>query len=248
MADYLTPVEKVDGIFIKREDKFQVAEVCGGKARTCWFLSQGARGLVTAGSRQSPQANIVAHIAKELKIPCRIHTPTGQLSPELIDAREYGAEIIQHKAGYNNVIIARAREDAINRGWINIPFGMECQEAVEQTRKQVKNISSEIKRIVVTVGSGMSLSGILWGLIDNNLQIPVLGIVVGANPTKRLNRYAPLFWRRMVTLANCGIDYHTNVKGRIGDINLDSVYEAKCLPYINTGDLFWIIGLRKTQK
>ena len=72
--DY-TPIESSGGYYFKRDDLYRVAGVSGGKARTCWGLAQGAPGLVTAGSRHSPQVNIVAHIAQELGVPCRVHVP-----------------------------------------------------------------------------------------------------------------------------------------------------------------------------
>ncbi len=242
----LTPVEKHGDVWVKRDDLYTVAGVCGGKARACWDLARYAKGLVTAGSRQSPQVNIVAQIAKHLNIPCRVHTPTGDLSSELLDAKAAGAEVVQHTPGYNTVIIARAREDAAELGWTNIPFGMECAGAVMVTSRQAENIPN-CKRIVVPVGSGMSLAGILWGLAHRHLEIPVLGIMVGADPTKRLKKYAPEWLRkRVLTLEPSGVDYHTNVDAKIDDIKLDPVYEAKCVPFIEPGDLFWIVGIRRT--
>jgi len=243
----LTPVEERSGYYFKRDDLFEIAGVRGGNVRTCWHLAQGADGLVTAGSRFSPQVNIVAHIAAHLGIPCRVHTPQGELSPEVKDAQRVGAEVVQHKAGYNNVIIARARVDAQGRGWTEIPFGMECQEAVEQVRGQVASISDGVKRIVIPVGSGMSLAGILWGLVDCGLGIPVLGVTVGADPSKRLDQYAPSSWRDMAQLVDCGIDYHKSAAVcEFQGIKLDPIYEAKVIPYLEMGDLLWIIGIRRT--
>lgn len=153
-----TPVERVGDVWLKRDDLYTVAGVSGGKVRSCWALAQGATGLVTAGSRASPQVNIVAHIARRLGVPCAVHTPAGEPSPEVADALACGAMRVEHRPGYNSVIIARAREDAAARGWTEIPFGMECQEAVKQTRQQVANVPADVRRLVVPVGSGMSLS------------------------------------------------------------------------------------------
>jgi hypothetical protein len=243
----LTPIEQVDDVWLKRDDLFSVAGVRGGKARTCWVLAQGAGGLVTAGSRQSPQVNIVAHIARALGVPCRVHTPMGELSPEVQQAQEWGAEVVQHKAGYNNVIIARAREDAKRLGWTEIPFGMECEEAVTQTRQQAANLPREAKRLVVPVGSGMSLAGVLWGLRDHGLALPVLGVCVGADPAKRLDKYAPPDWREAVTLERSSLDYHSAApETRLGKVVLDAIYEAKCLPFLELGDCLWIVGVRAT--
>ena len=245
----LTPIERRGEYWIKRDDLFTVAGVAGGKARSCWHLAQRAAGLVTAGSRASPQANIVAHIADRLGIPCRVHTPGGELSPELVEAQAAGATVVQHKAGYNNVIIARARDDAKVSGYANIPFGMECLEAVKQTAAQVRDIPPEVTRIVMPVGSGMSLAGVLTGLKAIGWPGQVVGVVVGADPEKRLSKFAPKEWRDMVTLIPSGSDYHaaapiTELEG----IALDPHYEAKCLPFLKPGDMLWIVGIRQTAR
>lgn len=244
----LSPVQKHGGYLVKRDDLFCVAGVRGGKARTCWHLAQGSKGLVTAGSRSSPQVNIVSHIAKRLGVPCRVHTPNGDLSPEVQAAQDQGAEVIQHKAGYNSVIMSRAKEDAKAQGYTEIPFGMECKEAVSQTRKQIANLPfGKFGRIVVPVGSGMTLSGILWGLKDAGQDVPVLGVVVGASPEKRLDKFAPKNWRDMVSLVPAGVDYHERVEATVGDLVVDAHYEAKAVSHLRKGDLFWVVGIRQTQ-
>jgi 1-aminocyclopropane-1-carboxylate deaminase/D-cysteine desulfhydrase-like pyridoxal-dependent ACC family enzyme len=244
LLSVLTPIERHGDILVKRDDKFSLGGVCGGKARTCFYLGYGADGLVTAGSRLSPQIKIVANVAKHFGVPCRCHTPAGELTPVLKDAKEGGAEIVQHRPGYNSVIIARAEADAKARRWTNIPFGMECQEAVRQTMTQVRSIPPETKQIVVSVGSGMSLCGILWGIKKLKLRTKVLGVVIGANPYKRLNKYAPKDWGRMVNLVSSNLDYHSKVFAKLDGVVLDPVYEGKCLPFIKGGDLFWIVGKR----
>lgn len=249
-AKDLTPVELHAGHLVKRDDLFSVAGVCGGKVRTCWHLAEGAEGLVTAGSRSSPQANIVAHVAKALGIPSRIHTPEGELSPELLAAQAAGAEVVQHQAGRNSVIVSRARKDAEESAWREIPFGMECQEAVEATAAQVANLPwGKFRRLVVPVGSGMSLAGILHGLARaGQSELPVLGVRVGADPEKRLDRYAPEGWRSQVELVKSGHKYDELVEASLGTLQLDPVYEAKALEHLAEGDLFWIVGIRQTRE
>lgn len=246
----LTPVEKIDGIYFKRDDLFSVAGVSGGKARTCWYLAKGAKGIITAGSRQSPQIKIAAYIAKELGIPCRAHCPQGELSIPLKQAKAAGCEIIQHKAGYNSVIIKRATDDVkANNGFTYIPFGMQCTEAVNQTRQQVQNIPRNIDQIVITIGSGMSAAGLLYGLQDIKLNVPVFGICVGASPIKRLNMFAPPFWHQTLELFNAGIDYHKESElTEYHGIELDPIYEAKCIPWIHKNTLMWIIGHRNLEE
>lgn len=238
----LTPVEQRGDFWFKRDDLFEVAGVRGGKARTAWALAQGAQELVTAGARQSPQVLIVASIAQALGVSCRCHVPAGSDTPELEQAEALGATLVRHKAGYNSVIVARAREDAQASGATLVPFGMECEEAVRQTQAQVTNIPPEASRIVVPVGSGMSLCGLLAGLTTRH---PVLGVVVGADPTKRLDRFSP-FWRATVQLVSAGVPYHDNAKRTdIAGVALDPIYEAKCIPFLRPGDLLWCVGNRE---
>ena len=250
----ITPIQWIDKMYIKRDDLCIINGASGGKARTCWALTRKAvGGVVTAGSRQSPQVELVATMAKAAGLRCIAHVPNGDISSgPVAHAAELGAEIYQHRPGYNSVIVSRAKKCAAEMGFTEIPFGMECEEAVTQTRRQVANIPFSVKRIVVPVGSGMSLAGILWGLLDfrgrrtpfTNSSLTVLGVVVGADPTKRLDKYAPGDWRNTVTLVSSGVPYARHVDASIGDIVLDPVYEAKCVGHLQAGDAFWIVGCR----
>ena len=244
----LTAVERRGGVWLKRDDLFEIAGVRGGKARACYLLARAAsEGLVTASARQSPQASIVARIARHLGLPCRVHTPSGSPTPELEDALQQGAERIAHPAGYNRVIIARAREDGWRRGWTVIPFGMECWEAVRCAAHQTANLPRGAKRLIVPVGSGMTLSGVLVGLERRGRSLPVFGVVVGADPRKRLDRWAPPDWRKQATLVRSPLPYHRPApETELTGLALDPTYEAKCLPFLEQRDCFWIVGVRRT--
>lgn len=247
-TDELTPIEKHGDYWLKRDDLYRAAGAPGGKARSCWALAQGAKGLTAASHRLSPQMHMVARVAAALEIPCHIHTATGN-SDQIEDARSFGAKIIHHTPGYNNVLIARAREDAAKRGWKEIPFGMESPQAVNLTGDQVVNIPKGVKRIVCAVGIGMSLSGILQGMKRKGLKIPVLAVAVGAkHPEKFIDRYAPQGWRKHVELVRSPVDYHTPVVEKIDGVLLDPIYEAKCVQFMRPGDLLWIIGIRASLK
>jgi 1-aminocyclopropane-1-carboxylate deaminase/D-cysteine desulfhydrase-like pyridoxal-dependent ACC family enzyme len=250
-ATALTPLQQVGDFFVKRDDLFEFAGVRGGKARTCWTIAQGAHGLVTAGNRSSPAGNIVAHVARALGVPCRVHVPAGAPGPQLVKAKAAGAVIIPHSPGYPSVINRRALDDAKERGWQVIPFGMECVEAVRQTAAQacatvvqMHSLTDKPRRVVVPVGSGMSLAGILHGFAQAEITTPVVGVVVGACPVKRLNKWAPPNWRDLCELVRCDIDFNRPVAdARLGDVELDPIFEAKCLAFLRSGDLLWIVGI-----
>lgn len=252
-----TPWEEHEGILVKRDDLYEVAGVRGGKVRTCWHLAtmgrdKGSDHLVTAGSRSSPQVNIVAQVGRELGMAVTAYTPQGPLGAELLAAREAGAEIVQVRAGYNSVIRARARDHCLARPeCTHVPFGMECAEAVLATAAQVRGLPPGLKRLVVPVGSGMSLAGILWGLHDCPLPeaakpSEVLAVLVGADPTKRLDAWAPPWWAFQVRLERSPLDYHSAAERcTLGGLVLDPIYEAKCLPYLQPGDGLWVVGVRQ---
>lgn len=248
----ITPIECYNSIFVKREDKFVVCGAIGAKARSCYSIVKKAKEngynlITTAGSRKSPQINIVSKICYSLNLDFVAHTPKGELGVDLKEAELLGAKIIQYKAGYNSVIIKRAREYAIYNNGFEVPFGMICNDSVYQTKQQVVDIPKEVKRIVIPVGSGVNLAGLLHGVLSMNLNIPVLGIVVGANPIKTLNKLAPVGWQKMVTLVKSKYDYHKEITANNWNgITLDTIYEAKCIDYLKSNDLFWIVGLRSS--
>lgn len=249
LGELITPVEEHGGYLVKRDDLFRAGGSAGGKVRSCLALARSspdAEGLVTAAARHSPQAAIVAGIARELGLPCAVVHPdaAGELTPELVRAQQLGAELLAVRPGYNSVICARAREQAAARGWLEIPFGMECAEAVAQNARQARELPRGAPRIVVPVGSGMSLAGILTGMRDAGNWTPVLGVMVGADRSGRLDKWAPGDWRTRARLVHCGLPYQREVHAQIGDIELDPIYEAKALALARPGDLFWIVGRR----
>ena len=240
----LTPVEKHGDIYFKRDDKFVIGAANGGKARSAYMLMKNATGVVTAGARKSPQIQIVAIIAEQLKIPCYAQTTFGSKTRELEIAESHGAEIIFNTdTWHNSVIIGRAKKFALENNLTNIPFGMECWDAVKHTAMQVQNIPANIERIIMPIGSGMSFSGVLWGLDIFHRNIKVVGIQVGANPEKRLSIYAPKSYKLNSEIIKSEYEYSKPAKELIlNGVELDEIYEAKCIPYVKPNDLFWIVG------
>ena len=170
LSSALTPVEKRGPHWFKRDDLYEYAGASGGKARAIrdlclQALAEARPGVVSPCARQSPQLERVPAIARELGLRCRMHVPNGQPTPEMLKAERLGAELVMQKPGYMNVLRSRARVDAEERGWLEVPFGCEAQATVDATAAQAENLPwGEFGRLVVAVGSGMTASGITWGL------------------------------------------------------------------------------------
>lgn len=248
----LTPVEyyEEEGIWLKRDDMFSVYGVHGGKARSAYqvilgLVESGYDTIVTAGSRQSPQCEIVSYICESMGIDCKVFMPFGG-NTSVIGHIEKNSrtEVIRVRPGYNNVIIARAREYAENRNYGYVPFGMECAENVTITSEQVQNIPSEVERIVITVGSGMSFSSLITGMTKYGICKPVLGVRVGKDPSKIIAEYAEGLDLVDYEIVEAGVDYHDALEEYVGGYQLDPIYEAKCRRFLRPGDLLWVVGKR----
>lgn len=247
-----TPVEQKGGYYLKRDDKFTVMGVCGGKARSAYqiitkAMQNGFRDFVTAGSRMSPQCELVSYLCESMDVNCHLFMPRGKETSVISNINKNKRSTIHRtKVGYNSVICKNARDYAETNNYFYIPFGMECEENIEVTKHQVVNIPKNIGRIVIPVGSGMSLISVLNGLEFYGMHsIEVLGIQVGKDPSKNLKKYlnAPNI---KYTIIKSDLDYEQFAKEFVlQDVELDRIYEAKCIPYLKKGDLLWIVGKRK---
>jgi hypothetical protein len=187
-------------------------------------------------------------VAKELGIPCHVHTALGELTKELLRCQSLGAEVFQHYNGFSQNLASWAAKDAVTMDWTSIPFGMESNCAIHCTKQQVDNLPS-VGRIVLSIGSGITAAGILWGLLERGWNIPVLGVRVGggtkgSNLERRLCRYAPRDYNKMMEIVKATVPYDKHIDAEIGGVKVDPHYEAKVVEFLRPGDLFWIVGDR----
>lgn len=244
----ITPVQRAGNIWLKREDSFRIGNgLAGAKERAIYahaLNNPDKNRLITCGSRPSQQAARIGAVAEVLGWKATAHMPSGELTPPMQHARSLGVDIQQHAPGYLTVLKKRAEEDAeADPDALLIPFGVAIDEAVELARPQVSNIPEEAKRLVITVGSGTTLSGVLHGLKDRGLDMPVLGIRVGSDPEETLDRLAPEGWRDMVSLVDSPLAYEEEAPVTVYEgVELDPNYEAKAIEFLEEGDVFWIVG------
>lgn len=246
----LTKVENLGNYYFKRDDEFEIYGVCGGKARSAYQLisegiKNGYKEFVTAGSRMSPQCELVSCLCQQMGVKCHLFMPKGKDTSVILNINKNNlSEIHRTKIGYNSVICKWSLDFAIENNFYYIPFGMECEENIEVTKHQVKNIPNDVKRIVMPIGSGMSFISVLNGLEIYNNKIEVLSVSVGKDISKNLQKYlkAPNVKYEIV---KSDLDYEKEAKEYIiENIELDKIYEAKCLSYLKNGDLLWIVGKR----
>jgi hypothetical protein len=253
ITDGLTPVtvNRDTGVFLKREDLYRFGEAKGSKARACvteMRLHEHAPGYVMAASRLSPAVATAAAVAKELGKPIRVHMAKGALTPSVDAAVKSGAEIVWHDKGLANALSATASDDAVRSGRHYVQWGFQsvltAKVIADQFTPFGSGVPKEAKRIVVAVDSGLTLAGILHAIQRyESLPRNVLGVVVGKDPTRRVDAFAPVGWRKHVTFVNSPLSYDTpGVAAHYGAVPLDPFREGKCAPFLESGDLLWVGG------
>lgn len=279
MTFELTPIEKRGDYFFKREDLFAPFSFCGvngSKLRQCMqlvdkFPDQAANGLITATSILSPQAVIVAAVAKSKGVPCTIMY--GGTTVERLAKLDYprlcfqlGADVkIVAATGRTSAITAQAAELARRTGRQLIRYGFDMRGNIDcflgSVAEQVQNIPERLDNIVVTCGSAITLVGILFGLSLYGKKVAnVYAIGVAPNREAKIKEYARLIaesgHKSDITAPLRYIDafrfykgfkYENRVTSYYHGITFHPRYEAKAFRWLqNTrlhGDtLFWITG------
>ena len=249
----LTRAEKRGNHYFKRDDEFVINGVCGGKARVAYTVINDnintIKEVVTCGSRDSRQCEIIAKVCEHFGLKCHLFMPSGKETDitESISGVN-GAEIHRTKVGYNNVLVAQSKAYASDNGFYYIPFGMEFMFTIAVNMHQVRNIPENVKRVIVPCGGGMNMVSIIRGLeYYKRYDVEVVGVVVGKKPNTVFKSFVePNLFNELnvkYSFVEYPSDYHIKAKEtEIDGLTLDPVYEAKCIPFINDGDLMWIVG------
>lgn len=235
-------IEQYNNIYVLRLDKRETYGLYGDKARIAYEMSKGQKGIVTCGSRESIQTVAFAEVCDILNIPCDIHIPKGKDTDSILRLENTNCNIIREKVGYNNVLNAHARTNAEEKSYKFIQLGMLCNEAYELIGQNVDLIIpylDNIKRIVIPVGSGTTLIGIVNELNKRNIDIPVVGIMCGMDATKNIKIYTQY---NNIVLIPSDVNYHVAKNVEFYGIVLNPTYEAKCVQYLQDGDLFYIVA------
>lgn len=254
----MTEVQKVGNLYFKRDDLFEFGGMYGAKVRAAKILCEKAKeeGYTTVtslGAKSSPQINILASVCKELGLKAVGHTTLSELQLDMRRAMEKGAEVIQHPYGYTNVLIKRAKEYAVKNNAFYLPFGMDDNLAVEATALEVPSIIPHldgINRVVIVAGSGINLAGLIRGFMKYKIKKPILGVQVGfTGVSKVLDKHVGKdMWQKYCELVKAEQAYNDYAEYTcVNGIEVDSTYEGKCIPFLQKGDLFWIIGKKEKQ-
>lgn len=276
----LTPVEEHAGILFKRDDyykPFDDFEITGGKVRQCYYLLQQHyigitealdNTVATAASVHSPQAVIVARVAKELGMKCIIgHGAKNPLKHRAMQmCEELGAELVTlcTSNAYNTVLYGKLAELNKTRKFFTVNFGYEAsvnrEAIIDLNANQVKNLPNDLDGLFINVGSGISSAGILAGVEKYKpylFEKQAIHLIqpFGYDRQDVIRKHANLDFGHDFHYHKGDYDYHTPYHVDVdSELHLDEIYEGKAFGYmwdnlINYDDVqmgkkycFWIIG------
>lgn len=266
-AKYITPVENIDGLYVKREDLFKpysFSKANGSKLRQCILLlekniDKAKNGIITGTSVVSPQSVICASVARSMNIPCTImFGGTNEKSLSLkqypMIAKEIGANIvIGSKLGYTSALQAKATEYAKEKGLFQVKYGFDLignlDAFIESVAKQVVNVP-DVDNLVITCGSAITLIGVLYGMAIYNKNIKnVYAFAIAPNRIEKITKFRDLIYfeqgvnlpinkvRYIDYFAKVGYNYTKSVNESIGGIKLHPRYEAKTYRWLKENQL-----------
>jgi hypothetical protein len=178
-------IETHNGILVLRDDLL----VGGTKSRFLGkVLSQEYTHFVYATPAYGAlQVALAAVGNKEGKKVTLFTAVRRELHPYTKKAIELGAEVVQVKYGYLNVVQAAAKKYAQEQGAYLVPFGLDTPEAVAAIAAITMDVLEEaggVEHIWCAVGSGTLLKGIHLGTQGTNIQIH--GVWVGKEPSQEI--------------------------------------------------------------
>ena len=266
----ITPVEKHNGIYYKRDDLYApYGDVNGGKVRQTIEILENCNiesGIIASTSVHSPSSTIFSRVAKEYNIPCII--AVGGTKDENLDklpmmrlCKYFGAEVrIVAGHGYKSAITAQIKKAQRENGYYNPDFSRHIHthpELMFVNTAQVSNIPDELDVLVAPMGSGIQFANILKGIHKYNKSVKrIIGVHVGPDRRKLIDSYltSQSLWDERINykyeLVSTNSSYSQPEIQRVGDFELDDIYEAKAHKWmldnidLNQKILFWCVGRR----
>lgn len=278
--DKITPVEYLDGLYIKRDDKFipfKDVKVNGTKLRQCAYLllknlDKAKNGVLTCCSIHSPQGLIVTALCRYLGIKSTVFY--GGTTEDRLDIlpipqkiKQIGGNIeIVTKIGRLSVLNSKARKRQSETNEFIVEHGMDLMNNIDcfldSVANQVQNLPDNLDNLIITCGSAITTTGILYGLKLFNKKVENIFVVgVAPNRIERINsnlnklenkldiKLSDIQYQYVDLFNTKGFRYEKKEFAKHSDIIFHPNYEAKTynwlkdnIDYKNEKTCLWVVG------
>ena len=275
----ITPVQHIGNYYFKRDDLFQPFDFSpanGSKLRQGLLLCEKnislvKNGIFTGTSIHSPQAVICASLARYYGVPCTI--VYGGTNEQSIKKNKYaqickrlGANFEFCGMGYNAVVSAKAQQLANISNGFNIKYGFDLRNNTDvfmgSVAEQVQNIPDRLDYLVITVGSAITVTGVLLGIEKYQKRVRnVVAVGCAPNRLQKIMHYAEIIKAQsgyelpleILSYQDCynklkGYKYEDTQKAQYGGVVFHPRYEAKTFNFMqrylskSAKTLMWITG------
>jgi 1-aminocyclopropane-1-carboxylate deaminase/D-cysteine desulfhydrase-like pyridoxal-dependent ACC family enzyme len=266
----LTPIDKIEGIFFKREDLFQPftdSTLGGGKVRQCLALLQANKDRIhndfesrvgTFTNVTSPQGLIVARCAAEFGFDTIVGVGTPNLEASLAKNKflRLASEIADvrkiSEPARNNFVSDNALETLRRvENFFPVKFGMSADVVMRPIIEQCANLPDELDYLVVPSGSCVTLAAVAEGVRVFQKRVgQIIGVQIhGIDRTKEIETLTSTKPKLVVDRSYVKKDWTLLRDYRYGSIELDALYEARAFEWVkrnidfgNHRTLFWIVA------
>ena len=270
-----TPVEKYQGIFVKREDEAvnhplapPFSKMRGVLAHLTELRDKGIRTVGYAESAISMAGWGLAWTAQQLGLQAVIFAPVYKCDHTYLEVlrkhrkhwERLGAQIVPMPAGRTKIIYYQGRkwmEEHYPKNSEMLPIGMSFPETVDATAAEyiwtLKEYKLQPKNVVLCVGSGTIAAGVARGIAESNLKTKLWGILTRDGSVPEKLRY-------MEKLAG----FPLSSEGMLGTFSSTSVtllssgfeYTQKskivvpfpCNPYYDAKAWEWLVSRKSTYE
>lgn len=246
----LTPVENINGMWVKREDLFAPfgkGGVNGGKLRQCWIMLEKVKdeysGTITCCSIHSPQGPISAAVSNHFGLTSDVYF--GRVLPENLEKAPM-VKLIKHYGGVPSIhpnhirqvnLYALAKENAPKENKFIIAYGFNLSKypdaILDAVSNQVKNIPDELDNLIITCGSGITSTGVLIGLKKFNKHVKKIYFVATAPSREKSikktieEQELDIEYEIIDLFHRKGFSYEKPAYAKLQEIELHPNYEAK---------------------
>lgn len=194
-----TPIEvhKVAGrsVFVKRDDLCcdppapPLGKLRGLDAIVSSLTANGHRTIGCWDTRVSKLGVGLAAAMRDVRggraVFCYPQLKNGPVPETVLLAEALGADIVSMRGNHVSICYAQARKIVEARGGVMLPFGLECAAAVGAVAGEAQSVPARHLAngtVVLSCGSGVTLSGLLRGLRPQPHR--VIGISAGRSLAK----------------------------------------------------------------